>query len=135
MVKVQGHCHMIHLGSIRHDLDNWQKEPIVSNGKTRRRKAKDVSSSQSSPAIVLLFSCCRSDLSVVLAVCAVVLVGSLLEDVKLEGRSKAFNLDNLVLDIQKHLPSDKRTSSLLGVAAEDDWVGFGSICVSLDHVV
>lgn len=35
MVKVQGHCHMIHLGSIRHDLDNWQKEPIVSNGKTR----------------------------------------------------------------------------------------------------
>ncbi|KAI6750046.1 hypothetical protein HG531_007311 [Fusarium graminearum] len=55
------------------------------------------------------------------SICAVALVGSLLEDVKLEGSSKASNLDNLVLDIQKHLPSDERTSALLGVAVEDYW--------------
>jgi hypothetical protein len=57
----------------------------------------------------------------VLAVCAVALVGPLLGNVELEGSSKASDLNNLVLDIQKHLSSDESTSALLGVAVEDYW--------------
>jgi hypothetical protein len=56
-----------------------------------------------------------------LAVCAVALVRSLLENVKLERSSKASDLNNLVLNIQEHLSSDEGTSALLGVAVENHW--------------
>ncbi|KAI6767986.1 hypothetical protein HG530_005995 [Fusarium avenaceum] len=56
-----------------------------------------------------------------LAVCAVALVRSLLENVKLERSSKASDLNNLVLNIQEHLSSDEGTSALLSVAVENHW--------------
>ena len=57
----------------------------------------------------------------VLAVCAVALVGPLLVNVEFEGSSKASDLNNILLDIQKHLSSNESTSALLGVAVEDYW--------------